>query len=229
MAYGAGVLANTSGGSYSAASVKNDAGTIVKGGTPASDSPIQNVKSEADLADDRGESFGSKVVANDGTGANTTDRAGVTTANSAGTLAYQAGATEWVVRGGNVTTTLAGAANTALVSAGRDYNGQVNDDFTAASRIKIGDVRVGTYSTQGFNVLARPSTNINPNRSGSGTDGKGTGAGSAKTYIDPVDGASTTAADVKDTRAVPGELTYHFGGLAAPTTDEYKASDSAEV
>jgi len=221
-------LKNAVGGAYSATAVKNDAGTVVKGGTPASDSPIQNVKSEADLADDRGEDFGSKVVSNDGTGAATTDRAGVQKAVSGGTLAFSASATQWVMRGGNVSTTLGGVANTQLVGGGRDYNGQVNDDATAAAALTISDRRVGTYSSRGFNVLAAPSTNINPNRSGSGTDGKGTGAGSVSTYIDPVDGASTTVADIKDTRGVPGELTYHFGALAAPTTDEYKASDTLE-
>ena len=215
-------LRNTTGGAYNKANVRNDAGTVVKGGTPASDSPIQNVKSLAELANDRGESFGSKVVSNDGTLGSTTDSAGVTKAVSTGTLAYQAGATEWVVRGGNVTTTLAGAANTAIVGAGRDYNGQVNDDFTAASRLKISDRLVGSKADEAFNIYARSSTSIVPGRT------KGTGAGSASTFIDPVDGASTTVADIKDTRGVPGELTYHFGALAAPTTDEYKASDVRE-
>ena len=221
-------LKNAVGGAYSASTVKNDAGTIVKGGTPASDSPIQNVKSEAQFADDRGEDFGSVVVLNSGTGGNTTDRVGVRKATGTGTLGYIAGPTEWVMYGGNVTTTLGGAANTQLVGGARDYSGQVNDDATAAAALTISDRRVGTYSSQGFNVLAAPSTNINPNRSGSGTDGRGTGAGNESTYIDPVDGASTTVADIKDTRGVPGELTYHFGALAAPTTDEYKASDTLE-
>jgi hypothetical protein len=221
-------LVNAVGGAYSAASVKNNAGTVVKGGTPASDSPIQNVLGLNTLADDRGESFGSKVVANDGTGANTTDRAGVTKAVSGGTLAYKAGATEWVVRGGNVSTTLGGVANTQLIGGGRDYSGQLNDDATEVARTKIADVKIGSYATQGFDMLARPSTNINPNRSGSGTDGKGVGAGSAQTYVNPADGTAAVASEIAPSRSVPGELTYFFGELAVATTDEYKASNVAE-
>jgi hypothetical protein len=42
---------------------------------------------------------------------------------------------------------------------------------------------------------------------------------------------STAATDdaATPTRAVPGELTYHFGALGRPTTDEYKARDSFEA
>lgn len=220
-------LVNTTGGAYVAASEVINGGTVIKGGTPAGDSPIQNVKSEADLADDLGTSHGSKVVANDGTGANTTDRAGVDKAVSGGTLAYQAGATEWVVQGGNVTRTLGGVANTLLVGGARDYSGDLNDDATEVARTKIGDVQFGTYSTRGYDMLAMPSTNINPNRSGSGTDGKGASAGSAFTFVNPADGTPAVAAEIAPSRAVPGELVYRDGS-AEPVQDDYKASDSAE-
>lgn len=215
-------LVNTTGGSYSAASVRNNAGTVVKGGTPASDSPIQNVKSEADLADDRGQSFGSKVVAKSGTGGATTDSAGVAKAVSGGGLAYSASATEWVMRGGNVTTTLAGVANTELIGGARDYSGDLNDFATEAARTKIGDVKVGAYSDTSFDVLAKPSTQIVPGRT------KGTGAGSAQTYVNPADGTAAVATEIAPSLAVPGELTYHFGALAEPTTDEYKAKNVLE-
>ena len=221
-------LRNTTGGAYSAASVRNNNGTIVKAGNVSSDGPITKVLGLNDLADDKGEAIGSKADYGTISQGNTGDKAGVQKAVSAGTLAFNASATQWVMQGGNVSTTIGGVANTSLVGGARDYSGQVNDDATAAAALTISDRRVGTYSSQGFNVLAAPSTNINPNRSGSGTDGRGTGAGSASTYIDPVDGGSTTVADIKDTRSVPGELTYHFGALAAPTTDEYKASDTLE-
>lgn len=221
-------LRNTTGGAYSKASVKNDAGTVIKGGTPASDSPIQNVKSEADFADNTGVGFGSKVVANDGTGANTTDRAGVKKAVSGGTLAYKAGPTEWVVQGGNVTTTLGGVASDILIGGQRDYSGDLNDDATEVARTKIKDVKQGLYSARGFNMLARPSTNINPNRSGSGTDGKGTGAGIAFTFTNPADGTAAVASEIAPSRAVPGELVYRDGS-AEPVQDDYKASDSAEA
>ena len=215
-------LVNAVGGAYSAASVKNNAGTIVKGGTPAGDSPIQNVKSEADLADDRGESFGSKVVANDGTGGSTTDRAGVTKAVSGGTLAYQASATEWVVRGGNVSTTLGGVANTQLIGGARDYSGQINDDATEVARTKISDRLVGSKADEAFDIYARPSTNIVPGRT------KGSNAGVPSVFVNPADGTDAVASEIAPSNAVPGELTYHFGALAVATTDDYKAKDVAE-
>jgi len=211
-------LVNAVGGSYSAASVKNNAGTVVKGGTPASDSPIQSVKSEADLADDRGESFGSKVVAQADTG----DKAGVAKAVSGGTLAYRAGATEWVVRGGNVSTTLGGVANTQLIGGGRDYSGQINDDATTVAKTKISDRLVGSKADEAFNIYARPSTAIVPGRT------KGSNAGNLSTMVNPADGSAAVASEIAPSDAVPGELTYHFGALAVATTDEYKAKDVAE-
>ena len=59
---------------------------------------------------------------------------------------------------------------------------------------------------------------------------KGTGAGSDSNFVQ-VDDGSTAATDdaASPTRGVPGELTYHFGGLGKATTDEYKARDSYEA
>ena len=73
-------------------------------------------------------------------------------------------------------------------------------------------------------MLAVPSTQRVPGRT------KGSDAGSASTFAAPDTGgsASLTDASITPTRAVPGELTYHFGGVAKPTTDEYKAKDSFE-
>ena len=212
-------LANATGGAYSAASVKNNAGTITKGGTPAGDSPIQNVISEADMANDFGESFGSKVVANDGTGGNTTDRAGVAKAVSGGTLAYQASATEWVVRGGHVTTTLGGVANTQLIGGARDYAGNLNDFATEATRVVIDTERVGA---SGFNVFAAPSADIVPGRT------RLAEAGDPYVFVNPADGSDAVANEIAPSQSVPGELTYHFGALAVATTDEYKAKNVAE-
>ena len=129
-------LRNAVGGAYTAAGVKNDGGSVVKGGNVASDSPMTNSLGLNTLADDFGTSFGSKVIANDGTGAATTDRAGVAKAVSGGTLAYQASATEWVVKGGNVASTLGGVSNDILASPARD-TGDLNDFATEASRTKI--------------------------------------------------------------------------------------------
>lgn len=210
-------LRNAVGGAYSAASVKNDGGTVVKGGGVASDSPMTNSLGLNTLADDFGTSFGSKVVAQADTG----DKAGVDKAVSGGTLAYNAGATEWVIRGGNVSTTLGGVSNDVLAGAARD-TGDLNDFATEAARTKISDRLVGSKADEAFNMFARPSSAIVPGRT------KGTGAGNVSTMVNPADGTAAVATEIAPSQAVPGELTYFFGELAAATTDEYKAKNVAE-
>lgn len=210
-------LRNAVGGAYAATSVKNDGGTVVKGGNIASDSPMTNGLGLSTLADDFGTSFGSKVVAQADTG----DKAGVAKAVSGGTLAYGAGATEWVIRGGNVSTTLGGVANDVLAGAARD-TGDLNDFATEAARTKISDRLVGSKADEAFNMFARPSSAIVPGRT------KGSNAGNASTMVNPADGTAAVATEIAPSQAVPGELTYFFGELAAATTDEYKSKVVAE-
>lgn len=210
-------LRNAVGGAYSAASVKNDGGTVVKGGNIASDSPMTNGLGLNTLADDFGTSFGSKVVAQADTG----DKAGVAKAVSGGTLAYQAGATEWVVRGGNVSTTLGGVSNDVLAGAARD-TGDLNDFATEAARTKISDRLIGSKADEAFDIYARPSTAIVPGRT------KGSNAGNVSTMVNPADGTAAVATEIAPSQAVPGELTYFFGELAKATTDEYKAKNEFE-
>jgi hypothetical protein len=211
-------LRNAVGGAYSAASVKNDGGTVVKGGAVASDSPMTNSLGVDTLADDFGTSFGSKVVAQDGAA---DDYAGVKIAQSSGSVAYQAGATEWVVRGGNVTTALGGVANDILVSPARD-TGDLNDFLTEAGRTKIADRLVGSKANEAFDIYARPSTALVPGRT------KGSNAGIVTTMVNPADGTPAVATEIAPSQAVPGELTYFFGELAVATTDEYKSKVVAE-
>ena len=210
-------LRNAVGGAYAAASVVNDGGTVVKGGNIASDSPMTNGLGLNTLADDFGTSFGSKVVAQADTG----DKAGVDKAVSGGTLAYSAGATEWVIRGGNVSTTLGGVSNDVLAGAARD-TGDLNDFATEAARTKISDRLVGSKADEAFNMFARPSSAIVPGRT------KGSNAGNVSTMVNPADGTAAVATEIAPSQAVPGELTYFFGELAAATTDEYKAKNVAE-
>jgi len=193
---------------------KVNGGTIINGGSNAAGIMTKNL-SLADVADDFGESFGSKVVANDGAG---TDKAGTTTARGAGTLAYNATADQWVVQGGNVTTKLNNAANTALISAAADSDGANatrNNVTSNNNRKKIGATEIDVY--------AKPSTAYN----GFVTR---TGAGTNQNMVAPVgDGdAAAVDAEANATRAVPGELTYMAGGKN-PTTDEYKAKDAPEA
>jgi len=176
------------------------------------------------IADKFDDVTGSKVVANDGTGAATTDRHGVAKALSGGTLAFTPTTTgtrseEWVIRG--VTTKLSGAA--MKTEAGPALNGDFNNG-TVKDGIHgvIGSVTLGSGVSREVNKLARPSTNINPSRTIGGN------AGAAFTFVNPADASDALASEIFPTRAVPGELTYHFGGLGKPTTDEYKAKDSNE-
>ena len=190
-------------------STVNDGGTIVKAGNIAAGSPITSSLGVNTLADDFGQSFGSKVVAQDGT--SNDGFVGVKKAQTGGSLAYNASATEWVVRGGNVTSTLGGVANSVLVSAASDRNGATITDYINEN-LKVS--RNGLYSDASFDVLAAPSTAMVPGRN------KGTGAGTTVTL------SSDNAA--APTRAVPGELTYHFGAGSGPKNDEYTAKDVAE-
>ena len=199
------------------AGAKNDGGTVIHGGSNAAGVMTKNL-SLADIADDFGESFGSKVVVNAGSGANTTDRAGVSQARAgqAGTIAYNSTATQWVVQGGNVTTTLNNAANTKLIGGAADSEGMdaTRSNVTSNNKRK----RIGATD---IDVYKQPSNVINGfvTRTGAGTD---------KNFVSPADG--TTAAsdnEANTTRAVPGELTYMFGGKN-PKQDQYKGKDTPE-
>jgi hypothetical protein len=193
-----------------------DGGSIFQAGNAdTTTGPISNAVTIVGTVDDLRD-VGAKVVANDGTGAATTDRVGVAKALSGGTLAYNATASQWVMRGGGVTSTLSNVATTALDTTAANWKGVVRDGVHELLTTR----RLGT---QVFDIYATPSTDITPNYT------KGAGAGTAQTYHDGL-AASGVATDnaATPTRSVPGELTYHFGGLAAPTTDEYKAKDAFE-
>ena len=236
--YGSAFLAGTKGQTFAAGyDIDNsgvvDGGTIVKAGNKASDSPVTSALSIDTLADNVGDrsDYGSKIVANVGTGASTTDRVGVSGAIASnapdGTgIAFNAGATNWIMQGGNVTTTLNGVANTRLSSPAREIvtsDGGSNDVVTKVARTKIGDIQHGAYASRDINLLAEPSTEIQPY-----LENRGASAGSASTFVNPADGTAAVKAEIAPTRSVPGELTYHFGGLGKPTTDAYKAKDAYE-
>tara|TARA_Y100001938_G_C8099234_1_gene440344 strand:- start:1387 stop:2043 length:657 start_codon:yes stop_codon:yes gene_type:complete len=199
---------------------KVDGGTVIHGGSNAAGVMTKNL-SLADIADDFGEAHGSKIVANDGTGSATTDRAGVQTARGSGgggtgTIGYNATATQWVVKGGNVSTTLNNAANTVLSQGDSDGNGMngTRDNVTSNNKRK----KIGTTD---IDVYAQPSTTIN----GFVTR---TGAGTNQNLVAPTDGSSAANDnEANTTRSVPGELVYMQGGKN-PKQDDYKAKDTPE-
>jgi len=225
MAYGSSFLQGTTGGTYAAGwrigtSGVVDGGAIIQAGNKASDSPITKDMDINTLADNVGDrATGSKVIANVAGGA-TTDRAGLQSSQSGlspqgAEIAFNASATQWVIKG--VSTTLGGAANTAI----RD--GNIGDGTYDNIHGTIADRLIGSKADEAFDTMARPSTQIVPGRT------KGSNAGNASTMVNPADGTAAVATEIFPTRAVPGELTYHFGGLGKPTTDAYKSKEAFEA
>ena len=206
-----------------------EGGTVAHGGdidTTAgkfSGGPIKNqIKLDAMRSDTQDETVGAKMVELTTNTAATTDRVGVTKAYSEGTFAYNAtenttNGTTWVVRGGNVTQKLSGVSTDVLRQGA---NGAGLPEGT--ERTKISDRLIGSKADEAFDTMARPSTNIVPGRT------KGSNAGDASTMVNPVDGSAAVVSEIKSTRAIPGELVYHFGGAGGPQTDDYKSKEVYE-
>jgi len=199
---------------------KINGGTLLHAGDLAADSPITQNKSIADMADDQGQAFGSKVIAKEDGGLYS-DRVGIIKADggsvTGGTteLGYKAGRDEWVVMGGNVTTTLAGSAYAGLAG------GAAGPDSTRDFVAELETTR--DYGQIDIDIFAMPSSGYNAYVTK-------TGGGQLVEFIDPAVAGGTTAstdAAANTTMAVPGELTYMFGGKM-PKNDNYKAKDSAE-
>ena len=172
--------------------------------------------------------IGSKIVANDGTGAATTDRHGVGKAVSGGTLAFTPATTgtrseEWVVMG--VSTKIGGVANSQLTSSRTHNDGLVKQGVSE----QLIASQSGTFSNDGntYDVMAVPSTDITPNFAHHNASDYHT-VNATATFVNPADGSAAVASEIFPSRAVPGELTYHFGAAGGPTTDEYKAKDAFE-
>lgn len=199
-----------------------DGGTVIHGGSNAAGIMTKNL-SLADIADDQGQDFGSKVIANHGNGSEFTDKAGVIGAaggaSQSGTagvteLGYNAGATEWVVKGGRVTTTLGGNANTTLIGgqAGPD---PVRDNIAELETTRdrgVIDVDVLAVPTSGYNNAVTI-----------------TGGGVEVNFIRPSGAGDENSNDLaaNTTRSIPGQLIYRTGA-ALPKEDAYKSKESPE-
>ena len=204
-------------------STVNDGGTVINGGNVSSDNPMTKVIGLNEL--ETGSEYGSKVVSNDGTGGQFSDPHGVTTAKAAGTggLAYfpdaLAGERNFIVKAaGDSAGKINNDAVTLLNVPGAEYDGVGRDTIHKV----VSTRKLGSYATATFNVLATPSSGVVPGRT------KGSGAGNAANFVQ-MDGSTAATDDAATpTRSVPGELTYHFGGLGKATTADYKAKDSYE-
>jgi hypothetical protein len=197
-------------------STVNNGGTIVGAGNLSSDSPITKDIAVKDL--NTGSEYGSKVVVNTATGAAFTDPQGVIKAKTDGVFAYTP------PRGENFLLRAAGDINAGKINGSSSTHLTVPGGASNVSIHKLVTTRqLGTYATASFNVLATASSGVVPGRT------KGTGAGNLVEYVQVTDGTTAAIDDAASpTRAVPGELTYHFGALARPFSDDYKAKDSAE-
>ena len=203
-----------------AANRKNNGATVLHGGNVDTTGPISRDLSLSETTD--GNSIGtsvSKGIEVGGSGASTTDRRGITKAVYAGTIAYTPTSNQWLMVGGNVTTTLGNRANTVLVGGNTDFDGQATVRDNIHQRLFSYALGSGNGT---FDVYAIPSTENTPGYT------KGGDAGSKRFYGAPSGAGDVTATDdaANPTAAVPGELTY-MDGSASPITDEYQARDSA--
>lgn len=201
--------------------VKNDGGTVAQAGNAdTTNGPITKVMTLIAMADDVGAATGSRVIENDGTGANTTDRDGIRKAVSGGTLAFTpdknaAGSERFIIQG--VSTKIGGVANTVLQSTDSDYNGAIRDNIH-----KLLTTRRRGVST--YNTLAVPNGTITPGLT------VGANAGDEQAFVGTADGTTAGTDDAASpTRSVPGELSYHAGTLGRPTSGDYKAKNSYET
>ena len=226
--YGSAFLAGTKGATFAqgfdfATSGVVDGGTVIQGGAIVAGDPITSDLGINTIADNVGErTVGSKIVANVGTGASTTDRVGVSGAIAAGaadgvSIAFNAGPTNWVMKGNNVTTSLGGNANTALKAGA----GAIESEAKEVARTKISDRLIGSKADEEFDITARPSTEIVPGRT------KGSNAGNSSALVNPADGTPAVAVEIAPSRTVPGELVYRTGA-ANPVQDDYKKRNENE-
>ena len=177
-----------------------------------------------------GTAYGAVVVANDGGDTKGfTDPHGIQKVKSGGTggLAYfpasQAGERNFIVKaaGAEGAGKINNDASTVLTIPGSEF-GFTGGKGRNALHPTVSTRKLGSDATETFNVLATPSSGVTPGFT------KGTGEGDAQAFV-MASGATPAADDaVAASRSVPGELTYHFGGLGKATTDEYKSRDAFE-
>jgi hypothetical protein len=199
--------------------VKNNGGTVVAGGTLV-DSPMTKVINTNEL--NTGTEYGSKVKEKVADGGEFSDPHGVIKAKESGTggLAYYPDP-------------YTQERNFLLRGAG-DSASKINNDLVSFLNVPgaqfagVGQPTIHKLLTtrklgvMEYNVLALPSSGVVPGRV------KGVGAGDEVQYVSTTGNVPATDDAASPTRAVPGELTYHFGEVGNPTNDVYKAKDSAE-
>ena len=210
-------------------SINNDGGIAMgtKGSSIGTDSPmssgVNGLFGGLDEANTGGE-YGSEVKTVDRGTNPYHDHVGIKAANASGVFGFTPKASDrsasdpqFIIRG--VSTTVGGVTNDVLTSAGSKYATVGIDTYGSQTVNTTKKLGVGPV----IDIMASPSSGIAPFRT------KGSGAGDAITFITPSgDGTEVSvAANIKPTRAVPGELAYMQGGVI-PKQDDYKDKDSNE-
>lgn len=205
----------------SANAVNNNGGTVVNGGTVEVGTPITKNVNLNELT--QSNDYGSKVLQNNAVSDGFSDPAGVTKAKTSGTFAYfpnaRTGERNFLLKtAGEASSKINNVATNLLNIPGSEYAGISRSDIHKT----VKTTRVGEYATAKFDVLAPASSGVVPGRT------RGSNAGVSSTFVQK--NGSTEAVDdaASPTRAVPGELTYRFGG-ANPVSTTYKAKDSYEA
>jgi hypothetical protein len=215
---------------HSSATAKvHDGGTVLHAGEGAD--VITNPKNLNDFAVGGVNEYGSVVVQHSGTLAGAynqfCDPQGVRDAGGNGGLfAYfpdqRAGDRNFLIRH-------AGETSAGKVNSNAGWDMHIPSRSPAASPSQPDNIhqslttrRLGAGGS--FDVLAQAGSGVVVGRT------KGSNAGVAASLKATTGDGTVAGTDdaATPTRAVPGELTYHFGGLGKPTTDEYKARDSYE-
>lgn len=214
----------------------NDGGTVLGGGTLSSDNPLTNNRTLVANADG-GTDYGSKVTKKAGE-ASSEDHNGRIEAKGLGTGTFgfypnaQEGERNFIVRNAGTAdgnNEVNNSVEASIATLGNEYPSTVgirtvNKIHKIVDTDLYGSQDPSAATTAAFNVLASPSSAMVPGRT------KGTGAGDDSNFVQTGDGTSAATDDAASpTRNVPGELTFHFGGLAKPTTDKkYKSRDAHE-
>lgn len=193
---------------------KNDGGIVLQGGAVSENlTDLSLISNAADVA-----AYGTVVVQDTPSAPlNFTDPKGVTKAKSTGTFAYTppAGSDFLLMAAGDTNAgKINGSGSTVLTIPGGAEGQIINKNLKTT--------QLGSYATRTFNVLATPSSGNFPGLT------RGTGAGTAVTYV-ATSGAYPAVDDAAaPSRAVPGELTYRFGAALPTRNVAYKAKDSNE-
>ena len=218
-------------GDYTGQTKVNNGGAVFAAGTvDTADSPVSSglVRSAFSVGTD--DDYGARIVINNATAdGSTKDNTGIGTARggqlASGTLAFNpnpanrtASDPQFIIRG--VSTTVNGASNTTLQSRGSDYGG-------IDGRDGIGEMvttrTIGTGPT--INVLAKPSTNINPAFT------KGSNAGDSLTFNsasgDSLANSATKSEEQRVGRSYGGGLRF-MAGCKNPSSKTYKPRDTYE-